>query len=438
MKGKQLIWAGILVTVILASIMLSTFGCSNPSSPSTAASGSASTTAPPSSAAPSSSAAAARTLKVGVVFNQGSDIGVDSINGIKLLAEADNAKGGIKIGNDMYKIEIITYDNEDNQTKEVAAINRLIYEDKVQYILANGIYDGAWLSETEKNKVIAFTMDPNAMVSLAPNLHYTFGTSFQNPSICSIIGWFCKNYPAAANNMLCAYPDSQFGHLVGMLTPRFYKIFTGIDPQIEYYPSNAQDLSSLGTKVVTKNPGGFMCMSGTAITDGLVFNAVYQAGYRGQIFTATEESIETWSQALPLTALDGFICGAYPSEFNKPVSQDFVNLWVNKYGKWSNPRIASTPLYPCLTTALGKAGTTDTDKVAEVISSGLEYSTPIGNGKMIARPDLNNPRTVDSICEYYVKQIKDGKANLLATISIEEGLEYFNKSNAAPMAMPPK
>jgi branched-chain amino acid transport system substrate-binding protein len=429
MKKRRSLWMGILAATILAAIILSTSGCTKSStSPNVLTSPASSSTSVPQ---------ATKTLKIGVVFDLGSDIGIDSVNAIQLMADTDNARGGVPVGNDKYNIQVIQYSNEGTQVKEVSSINRLVFEDKVNYILANGLFDGGWLDITEANKVIAFSMDPNAMVSLSPKLKYAFGPSFQNPSISSIIGWFCKNYPEVAGNMVCAYPDNQFGHLVGMLTSNYFKVFTGKQPEVEYYPASSQDLSSLGTKVANLKPSGFMCMSGTAMTDGIVFNAVYQAGFRGQLFTATEESLQTWQQAVTPAALDGFICGAYPFEFDSlsNSSEDFKNLWIAKYGKWESPRIASCPLYPCLTAALGQAGSTDTDKVAAVISNGLKFNTPIGSGIMISRPDLGNERTVDSICEYYIKQIKGGQVKLLGTISIDEGLKYFQQINAAPPPM---
>jgi hypothetical protein len=65
------------------------------------------------------------------------------------------------------------------------------------------------------------------------------------------------------------------------------------------------------------------------------------------------------------------------------------------------------------------------DEVAAVLSSGMEYETPAGIGKMISRPDLGNDRTVDSITTYYVKNIVDGEPVLLDSIEMEEALGYF-------------
>jgi hypothetical protein len=44
---------------------------------------------------------------------------------------------------------------------------------------------------------------------------------------------------------------------------------------------------------------------------------------------------------------------------------------------------------------------------------------------MISRPDMGNNRTVDSIAVTYVKEMKKGKPNLMATVSLVEASNYF-------------
>ena len=75
-----------------------------------------------------------------------------------------------------------------------------------------------------------------------------------------------------------------------------------------------------------------------------------------------------------------------------------------------------------------KAGSTDVDKVADVISHGLEYEGPTTKYKMIDRPDIGNKRTVDAIAAYYFKRIEGGKPVLIHEVTFDEALGYFRKA----------
>jgi branched-chain amino acid transport system substrate-binding protein len=356
---------------------------------------------------------------------------------MELMAAEDNKNGGLSIGGERYNVELIVYDNNNNQNTEVAAINRLIFEDKVNFILTQGLFEASWISITEANKVIVMSQDPMAFIDLAPTNHYSFNPTFSDPEIPAKTGWFCKNYPNQAKNMVTAFIDNQFGHMISVPAGMIFKAF-GVTPTVVFYPANQVDLSAVGTKIASLNPGAVMCMSGGSATDGLGFNAVYQAGYRGQLFSPTNNPVSVWLQVASPEALEGFITGLSCTETDPALTktgQQFKELWIAEYGKWEDPLTMGMAVYPCLRTALEKAGSLDTEKVVAVLNNGMEFSAPTGDGKMISRPDLGNDRTVDSISTYYMKLIKNGKAELLATISMDEALNLFQTSN--PAAPPP-
>ena len=83
-----------------------------------------------------------------------------------------------------------------------------------------------------------------------------------------------------------------------------------------------------------------------------------------------------------------------------------------------------TGSYAALRTALQQANSLDPDKLANVLSNGMKYSAPLGDGEMVSRPDLGNNRTVDSACTTYIKTIKNGQPVLVDTVPLDEGLQY--------------
>jgi branched-chain amino acid transport system substrate-binding protein len=445
MKNRRLTYLGTMVLGILILSLLALSGCSGQQSPASTPTPAntqvpmftQTSPPPPSSSVPQPQAT--KTLKIGIVALFSSTTSMDAMRSIELMADIDNKNGGWDIGGEKYKIELIEYDNNNSQATEVAATNRLVFEDKVKYIITQGTYQDGWEKVTEDNKVIVSTWAP--MKGLDPKLHYMFAQVFGNTQAAAVTGWFCKNYPQLANGIALVLPDNVMGHVVYTMLEPTWKAFD-VTPQAEFFPANQQDLSSLGTKIATINPTAVSALTGSDVGDGLIYNTIYNAGYKGQFYTSSFMTEETLSQVMSPQALEGFICGALPTEFDPPLSQlakEFKDAWIAKYGKWTGPNILYLSSYFAFKTALQTAGTTDTDKVAEVISSGMKYSTPVGTAQMISRPDFQNERTVDSVSEVYIKQMNNGKAKLVATISLDEALTYANKvlSLGPPPGPPP-
>jgi ABC-type branched-subunit amino acid transport system substrate-binding protein len=225
--------------------------------------------------------------------------------------------------------------------------------------------------------------------------------------------------------------------IAGMAEPTFKGL--GITPHVEYYPATASDLSSLGTKVKTLNPDIFSTAGGSMQP----FAAVWDAGYRGQLYSGIAATTDSFLAQLTPEEIEGLIGGTTPCEFDPALTQnaqDFKTAWIAKFGKWEGPEISGLASFYCLTAALQKAGSLDTDAVAAVIGNGLQFDTPNGAGKMISRPEFGNNRTTDSIQTLYIKKIIGGKPTLLATIGTDEALGYFRDvfSLTPPPPPPPK
>ena len=380
-----------------------------------------------------------KTIKIGSVWGAGSDVGLDAVKGIKLMIDEDNANGGLDIGGEKYKVELVDYPVEPNQAAEVSAINKLVFEDKVQYILTQGNFEAGWLKTTEENKVVVLSLDLNAQVDLAPTTKYSFNPTFMNPEIAAKIDWYIKQYPDKVKNVVVACIDNEFGHMAAGLNTMVFAAF-GVTPTTIFFPASSNDLSAVATKIKSLDPTTVVVMTGGSNTDGAGFNAVYQAGYRGQFFTPTNNPEQVWTQVMAPEALDGFICGMYVTESDPAqteTAQHYKELWTAKYGEWTDPLTIGTSTYSALKAALIKAGATDPDKVSEALATGLEFSSPSGDGKMISRPDLGNERTVDSVATYYMKQFKGNTSSLLATIKADDALTAFRAATAAPPAGAP-
>ncbi len=82
--------------------------------------------------------AAEKKLTIGVadaLTGGGAVYGLPQANAVRMAADEINAAGGIKVGADNYKIDVIAYDDKANPTEATNAVRKLIDRDGVKYIL---------------------------------------------------------------------------------------------------------------------------------------------------------------------------------------------------------------------------------------------------------------------------------------------------------------
>ena len=82
--------------------------------------------------------AAEKTLDIGVsdALTGGAAVyGLPQANAVKMAAEEINASGGVKIGDDVYMLNVIAYDDKANPTEASNSVRKLIDRDSVKYIL---------------------------------------------------------------------------------------------------------------------------------------------------------------------------------------------------------------------------------------------------------------------------------------------------------------
>ena len=369
--------------------------------------------------------APAETLKIGAVVWTGWPLGYDMKRGVEIMAMLDNEAGGIDIGGTKYNVEFTFIESNNDQNTTMSAINKLIYENKVKYIITDTMYPGAVFAETEKNKVISLTGCPIPTM-FDPTYMYTFQGGTMMQATPEVAGWIAKNVPGITTVDL-AYPDEAGGIGYAMGVKATLEAYGRTVKDIKY-PVTSSDFSAIGTEVVTDNPSAFIAVGNSAM-DALIYQAVVQAGYEGMLFSTTTVTYETLKTAVPAEALEGFIGGAWPVEFDPAatdVAKEFKAKWIEVNGKWDGPEIQLTAAYAALRAALEKAGTTDVDAVAEVLANGLTFEGPTGKGEMIPRNDLGISRTVDNVSEFGIKKIVDGVPTLLHMITLEEGKSYVD------------
>lgn len=369
-----------------------------------------------------------QTLRIGILQNQGSSVGVDCINTIILAGEMDNENGGLTIGGEQYLIEFVVYDTGQTTDSEMAALEKMVYEDNLQFIMEGGGANSSVCPPiTEPNGVLLFTASL-VIPEWDPAWQYTFDGAATNALYGIPVGWFSEQYPDLVQNVLFVHADDQISNMLTFMFTHLFNAF-GVVPEELTYPASLTDVSSVGTRIAELNPGVLHVNDYSPVGIGRVIGAARDAGYTGQAFCCAAGATDAIRASFSPAAMDGYINGAFTTDFDPPLNQmaeDFREAWIAEYGSWTSPSQFSLANYYCLRTALQNAGSIDPDEVAAVLASGMTYDSPAGPMQMVSRPDRGITRTVDSVATCYIKQMtSDGQANLIATIGLDDAIAYY-------------
>jgi ABC-type branched-subunit amino acid transport system substrate-binding protein len=429
-----------------------------PPTSTTSAPPTSTTSAPPTSTttAPTSPAAwngtfDGGTFTFGMITDLTNSLGNQVMNIGDVVCDMFNAKGGLLVGGKHYKIKCITYSNDGADQKGVSAVNRLVFEDKVKFIISHGCQADIICPITEPEKVLTYSMSTVWNSGFLDKWHYNYSMLGQGSHEVAVAGYLVDADPKMKeqDQLAFALPDSAPGHQMAANFSYPYKML-GCKPAFVYYPDGQRDLSSMGTKIKTMNPAWFFGGLGATETMGLVTGAAYDAGYRGHYFTFLTSDVGLLAPVFKPEVLEGYItaCSAMETgDINGCLTQtasDLKQAWSAKYGKWDYPDYMTTPMYTNLFLAIQKADSFDVEKVNAVIQKGFEWAVPDGMGRMVTRPDMRlDGHTVDAVTDSYLKQVKNKQPVIMDHADLDETLAYMRRAypplapGATPTIFPP-
>ncbi|MEW6664193.1 MAG: ABC transporter substrate-binding protein [Thermodesulfobacteriota bacterium] len=372
-----------------------------------------------------SGGAGAETLKVGAVMDFGFPLHVQYKKQLEAVVPEFNKKGGLVIEGKKYEIDLVVYDSKLNAETARSAVERLIYKDKARFVMGDETAD-AWTPLTEANKILVTCAGPSPKMR-APNLKYVFQSTSLNTQGPVAWAWFSKTYPKM--NKICAvFTDDLKGHSEGKNLERLCKVFGQKIMDIIYYPPDTTDFSAIATRLKNLQPHVFTTCAGGPVQDALAFKAMKESGWDGQILSYVGLNPPSIARIISLDFVDGMLgcMNGVDLPTPPPFSQQFKDVYIAKHGKWDNPSTLHINNWFLLMAALGQAQSLDSEKVAAHISKGMKFESAQAKAMTVSRPDLNNPRCIDTLFEVNVGRIKKGVSEKVAHIPLEEGIKSLN------------
>jgi len=378
------------------------------------------------------SAQATKILKVGTVLPLNFGMGVDTKKAFEMLVGQFNDAGGITIKGQNYKVQLIVYDDKWTAEAGRAALERLVYQDKIQYLI--GIISSptmvSGLNMVEENKILNL-FSGTSLRAMNPKLRYTFGTSTTRTSLMPLWSVVKRVFPEAKTTVFIS-PNDEGGKARAAEEKQVAEANGVKVLDTLFHPRDAVDFTALAVKARSLNPDIMDYPGADSGTQfGLELKAVYAAGFRGNAhLSAIAPKLDEVMQVASVEALEGLLCNVKCTELPNPppIAKKFKDDFTKAYGKWSEASLPWIPAWPALLEAFKKADSVDPTTVADYIASkGLFWDRVDGPARMVRRPDLGNTKYCDSVSEVQYGQIKKGKIVYVATLSRDEAVAACEK-----------
>lgn len=359
-------------------------------------------------------------LKIGVVAGlsgPGAPWGQAIDYAAQMAAEDVNSKGGLDVGGTKYSVQIVSYDDKYQANEAVTAVNRLVFDDKVKYILGpmGGATELAILPVTEKNQIITLTMAFTPK-SLGPGKPFSFRPILTTTETSQAqIAWVIKN--TGVKRIGALVPNDETGQQILVDLKKAYEKAGVPLSQVEMFDRSRVDLVPLLTRMIGNGIDAIDLNGNSPDAAGMIVKQARELGFKGVMIrsggTATTQIVNVAGAA----ATEGMIVNTLYDPQNKAIAA-YAARYQKQYGK---PMNGFSPAFydasHMLFDALAKAGTvTDTGKVRQALASIQHYQGIVGDVSWTGSAVYGINQQIDA--PFYLAKVQGGKEVIVAHCTI--------------------
>jgi branched-chain amino acid transport system substrate-binding protein len=353
--------------------------------------------------------------------------GKPGLDGCRIWADWVNADGGIKIGDDAYKVEFVPYDDEYDPGKARTGAVKLIKEDGVKFIMMLGGDPWPGVSPvSDKEKMLFSTLLPS---DLTPETKFLVAPCEVHP-IYNVTGveWLAENKPELKTAVICAQDDSLGKPSVATYLAAFEAAGIEVLGEPIFFDPATTDFAPIMSKMLALKPD-IICLD-TCYADYVhpLTEQAFQQGFKGQMISCTADFYPKMVEKTSKEFMEGFIF-QFPDfddpalnepqiNFNKP--NEFFEEYKKRYGEdeWSAVSWEYASIMDLWSDAAGRAGTTEPEKVLEAMKVGGTGKQAFGEAQWWGKELFG----IDNALVGYwpVVVIEDGKAKIKQYKSIPD------------------
>jgi branched-chain amino acid transport system substrate-binding protein len=274
---------------------------------------------------------------VGVTSGPAAAWGTSNVRSMQTLADWWNSNGGVKIGDDTYDIDIVTFDDQKDPKRAIAGMEKMAQEG-IHYVVGPNVDDGAAAVRpvAESSGIIYFPYAFPKPLYTKPASNAVLGmvASYQSgPAIYK----YLKDKRGVKTVAFVAGNESD------PLTQRDSGVAAakalGLDvvADKDTYENDTTDFTPVLTPIVKLKPD-LLVLSGVAPANApLLIRSARELGYTGLISTETAQDAKVLAEGAGDLA-DGFISvgGASTPEIRSKAMDEFIERYTKKFGEYND------------------------------------------------------------------------------------------------------
>ncbi len=255
--------------------------------------------------------------------------------GMDKAMEEINEAGGIVVGGETYMLELAAADDRYSPEASVTAVQKLIFDVKVDYILGpfGPTCGSAVRPITEENGVVIFVITPAGVAfPIGPEYPYTF--AFGDPMEFRIncnYQWLGESHPEVKTVAFIGQHGPGAEETTSYV--REAAEAQGIEVvATEFYESGTVDFVPHLTKMLAENPDLIDSSGSSAALAGLIAKQARQMGYQGVFAGAPIPNAAVLMAAAGVENVEGFIsAGTARAEKGTPEQRACYEWYIEKY-----------------------------------------------------------------------------------------------------------
>jgi branched-chain amino acid transport system substrate-binding protein len=272
---------------------------------------------------------------VGVTSGPAAAWGTSNVRSMQTRAAWLNEQGGVKIGDDTYNINIVTFDDQKDPKRAIAGMEKMAQEG-IHYVV--NVDDGAAAVRpvAEKAGIIYFPYAFPKELYTKPASNAVLGMVASYQSGPAIYKYLKDNKGVKTIAFVAANesdPLSQRDSGVAAAKALGLQVVADKDT----YQNDTRDFTPVLTPIVRLKPD-LLVLSGVAPANApLLIRAARELGYKGLISTETAQDAKVLQEGAGELA-NGFISvgGASTPEIRSPVMEEFIDRYTKKFGEYND------------------------------------------------------------------------------------------------------
>ncbi len=330
--------------------------------------------------------AASKTLLIGIstpLSGAAAPPGRGTLRAMELAAEDINGAGGIKVGDDVYAIKLVVYDSKYDTREGVSIANKLIFADKVHYMVTfGGTVTIAVDPIVNDNHVLNFAAAYGGKKATNPGSPYTFRVIPEpEQGYITLMPWIVKKY--GVKTIAITSTDDETGLLQAEDSEREAKHLGVAVIDKAYAPRGTLDFTPMMTKLLARKPDA-IDFGAWAGSDGpAICRQTKELGYKGVMIFSYTQSVPTFLKVAPECA-DGVLFMHIFATAPTAAAERVARRYEDKYREKFDPLVwRQYDVLWVLKRAVETAGTIDPARVKDVmrtvqIDSILSGKTHVG------------------------------------------------------------